>query len=164
MLRHLKQSATIAAIVACVLSIVFWMRSQTWEDTIYYVPPDMSHVHRADGMVGRVIISFSGRLSPVFESGLVVSGRPQDLEHQGADYLGGFFGLALSLEAGGLHISLPYWFLTLLTAAVAIVPNAKHLRHFTLKHLFAASTIVAVTLGLGILATKSTSEFMWLIW
>lgn len=164
MLHRLKQAATIAAIVASALSIVVWMRSHTWQDTIYYVPSDMSHVHRADGMVGRVILSFSGRLSPVFESGLVVSGRPQDRDHQGTDYLRGFFGLALSLEAGGLHISLPYWFLTLLTAAVAILPNARCLRHFGLKHLFAASTLVAVTLSIGIVATKSATEFMWLVW
>src|SRR3954451_23946693 len=143
----LKQSAAIAATVACGLSIVLWMRSQVWQDTIYYVPSHMSRVHRVDTMVGRVIIKFGGWTDPVFESGLLISGEKHDPDRLGADFMSGFFGLAFMRSAGSYLASLPYWFLTLFTAAAAILLNAKHLRRFTLKHLFVASTLVAVTLS-----------------
>jgi hypothetical protein len=61
-------------------------------------------------------------------------------------------------------MSLPYWFLTLLTAAVAVLLNIKRVRQFSLKHAFVAFTLVAVTLGLGIFATNFTTQFLWQIW
>jgi hypothetical protein len=164
MLRVLKQSAAIASILACALSVVLWMRSQAWQDTIYYVPSHMSRVHRVDTMVGRVIVSFGGWTTPVFESGLVMHGERHNPDLLGADFMPGFFGLAFMRSAGSFLVSLPYWFLTLLTAVVAVLLNAKQLRRFGLRQLFVACTLVAVTLGLGIFATKSTTEFMWLIW
>jgi len=165
MLHLLKQSAAIAAIGACALFIVLWIRSQVWQDTIYYVPSHMSRVHRVDTMVGRMIISFGAWTSPVFEPGLLVSGEHRDPRHEGTDFMRGFFGLAFMRSAGGsLLASLPYWFLTSLTAAVALPLNATHLRRFGLRHLFVAFTLVATTLGLGLFATKSTTQFLWLIW
>ena len=140
------------------------MRSQVWQDTIYYVPSHMSRVHRVDTMVGRVIVKFGGWTSPVFESGLVVSGERHDPDHLGGDFMRGFYGLAFMRSAGSLLASLPYWFLTLLTATAAVFLNAKGLCRFGLKHAFFAITLVAVTLGLGIFATKSTTQFLWHIW
>jgi hypothetical protein len=164
MLHLFKQAAAIASIVACALSVVLWMRSQTWQDTIYYVPSHKSRVHRADIMVGRVIIKFGGWTKPVFGPGLVVSGKRHNPEHLGGDFMRGFYGLDYEIGAIGVVASLPYWFLTLLTATAAVFLNAKRFRRFDLKRAFFAITLVAVTLGLGMFATKSTTQFLWHIW
>jgi hypothetical protein len=75
MLRHLRPAASIACLLAAALFVVMWMRSQRWQDTLYYVPPHGSRIYRIDTYVGRAYVGVGAWIPGFAEPALRLSGE-----------------------------------------------------------------------------------------
>lgn len=65
------------------------------------------------------------------------------------------FGFAYkSRRLGAMTIAIPFWFLTLLTAAAGMLLWKDRPYRFTLRGAFVATTFVAVVLGAGVTLTR----------
>jgi hypothetical protein len=161
MLRHLRTAAALAFKFACALAIVMWMRSQRWQDTLYYVPSHGSRIYRIDTYVGRAYIGRGAWIPGFAVPALSLSGELHEDEATGAQPENGFFGLKRGVNEAYTGIYVPYWLLTLLFGSMAVALEVKRITRFGLKQLFVATTFVAIVLGVGLAVTRSGSAFYW---
>jgi hypothetical protein len=161
MLRHLRSVASIASLCACAFFVVMWMRSQQWQDTLYYVPSHGSRIYRIDTYVGRAYVGVGAWIPAFAEPALSLSSDLHASEPATIPIHAGFFGLKWSSSAAYTGAYLPYWLLTLLSGAIFASLNVSQLTRFGLKRLLIATALAACVLGLGAAATTSTTAFHW---
>jgi hypothetical protein len=136
-----------------------WMRSQRWQDTLYYVPPHGSRIYRIDTYVGRAYVGIGAWIPGFAEPALSLSGELHEPWMNSPDV--GFFGLKLSSSAAYSGAYLPYWLLTALCGSIFTILNVTRLTRFGLKGLLIATTLTALVLGLSVAATAATTAFYW---
>ena len=139
--------------------IILWIRSGMWQDTLYYVPAHGSRIYRVDTYSGRAYIGIGAWIPGFAEPALCVSGELLAPSARVVD--SGLLGFELSKSAAYSGVFLPYWLITLLIGATAVVLGAAPRWRFSLKHWLIAATLLALVLGVSIFATRSTDEFYW---
>ena len=136
--RKLRIAWAVACGIACVLLIVLWVRSYSWNDVVWRTSP--SGLQTSIGSDEGTTYIVHGYL-------------PSTPSEQ--QTLWGFTSVESSKERLGFQwksagrltfVHVPYWFLVLISAAFAAIPWIRW--RFNLRTLLIATTLVAVVLGL----------------
>jgi hypothetical protein len=145
--RKLQIAWSVVCGIACVLLIALWVRSYWWVDQI--LGPVFGKRFAAGSMPGALVMGISSDRPISWRLG---SNHSDEWLRLG-DYPSRIWGM-FHFE----HFSFvaPYWFLILLTAAIAAAPWLRWPKRFSLRTLLIAMTLVAVVLGL-IVALYKTS-------
>jgi hypothetical protein len=149
MLRHLLNIASVVCLALCVALLVMWARSYWWEDDFMSLYTSSCEVVGAS-LVGRLAVGAisGGAEPPAFRHTPVTdySSELADLDRSWATFAG--FGIP---KAGtfGLHVVMfPYWCAIAVAAACGFATRPHATYRFTLRHLFIATTFLAVVLGM----------------
>jgi hypothetical protein len=138
MLKYLRIAVTALCLTACVLLSVLWVRSYWWMD--YADIPSGQQLIRLASIPGHVwwdVIDGPG----VWQLGTT----SVEAHIRAGKRLGHGSQLATGFRFESSAGRVPYWFLVILTAAVAAVPWIKW--RFSLRTLLIAMTLVAIGLG-----------------
>jgi hypothetical protein len=155
LIRGLQIAWTAAWGVLCVLLVVLWVRSKTWQDVFTMVAPTDQQFHSALAEDGLVRFTYVPNIYPEtrWES---IHVPLSERSHRVLS--GNYFGFRLNhrnnpwKETTVTTLTAPYWFLTLLSVSFASLPYLPW--KFSLRTLLIATTAVAVILGLVIYATR----------
>jgi hypothetical protein len=145
--RKLRIVFSATWLAACVLLIVFWLRSYWWEDLLHFEPntPTVYAVRSSKGHLfllrsydgrraaGRVLVMRelpSSNLKPLVWHSEITKARTRDV------------------------MLLPFWMPVLLATIFAVLPWIHWAKRFSLRTLFIATTLVAVVLGLAVYAAR----------
>jgi hypothetical protein len=147
LIRSLKTAFSVTCGVACVLLIVFWVRSYWWRDLLYLnlTTPTAYAVCTSKGELvllrsydgnrgqGQVLVLRelpSNQRRPLLWYAEKIEGRTRDA------------------------ISLPLWMPVLLSTTFAVIPWIPWSKRFSLRTLLIATTLVAVMLGVIIVLSR----------
>ncbi len=147
-LQYFRITWTVFCGIACVLLIALWVRSYWWLDMLQ-VPVSVRDK--------ATFISCQGtqRVTKLRSSSSVVTLTSQPTSLVAIAKPDNAFGFEAKRFASGFSITVPQWFLTSTIAALAAVPWIRKLKwHFSLRTLLIATTLVAVMLGVVVLAVK----------
>ena len=140
-LRYLRIAFSATCLAACVLLIVFWVRSYWWEDVLYFEPntPTVYAVRSSNGQLF-LLRSYDGRRA----DGRVLVMRELPSSHLKPLVWHSEITKARTRDA----MLLPFWMPVLLAATFAALPWIHWAKRFSLRTLLIATTLVAVVLGL----------------
>jgi hypothetical protein len=144
--RKLRIAWSVVCLIACVLLIVLWVRSYSYQQSLYAHFPVGGYL-QITGCEGVIeIIVNDEKLPP----GL----RFNDDAFRGRKVLPWSFGFTPRSRFGGWRIdcNVPYWFAVALGVACSVVPWLPS--RFKLRTLLIATTLVAVVLGLIVWAAR----------
>jgi hypothetical protein len=163
--RKLRIAFSAACLIACVLLIVLWVRSNWWEDNIqgswFRIPTtQMSftsnrgtvRIERIDPPHGSAIpwfwithwIGLNNVLGDAEYGSRLVPATPKIV----------FLGFGLGHEFIGHFVDVPYWGPVLLSAALALLPWIRWSKRFSLRTMLIATTLVALVLGAIVYVTR----------
>jgi hypothetical protein len=138
LVRALRIAWSVAWGIACALLIVLWARSYTWTNSISHASAN-SEIGAWSDSGGVVFERFQNVGVAHWQFGNhLISNDEQARNHPS-------FGVDRSF-AGSIAIYVPYWFLVLISAALAAIAWLPW--RFSLRTLLIAMTLVAVGLGL----------------
>ena len=145
MLKYLRIGVTALGLTACVLLIALWVRSYWWVDVA-----DLRRVE-IESAAGAIQFAYWGSYMP--ETWNLESFRiegPIPIEK------------LLSLPTWGWHdsvvsdsavVTFPHWFPILVLGVIATLPWTSWSRRFSLRTLLIATTLIAVGLGVIVMAS-----------
>jgi hypothetical protein len=147
--RKLRIAWSVACGIACVLLIALWVRSHAIRDSAFW--PRNKFGMEMNSMKGHVVLfvvfqPFADEQTKILHEKIT----PNDELRVKC----GILGFAYDSEPDRFSIHVPFWFLALALTAVAAAPWIRWSRRFTLRTLLIATTLVAVALGLAVLATR----------
>ena len=146
MLKYLRIALTALSLTACVLLVALWVRSYWKIDEIGGISPNGLVAFLLD----RGVIGYGWETSP--RSILNVERWYREVRYPAQYPMPGTLGFYYGTPTPGLTcVTLPYWFIVLVTAATAISPWLPWSKRFSLRTLLIATTLVAV--GMGIVVT-----------
>jgi hypothetical protein len=143
--RKLRIAWSVGCVIACVLLIVFWVRSYWWADT-------------ASNLLGHYLFSLHGNV--VIDDAIGFEFADGKAVYFGAGPIGPFFTMSFPLAnvaalREGSGVAVPYWTLILPFAVLAATAWLRQLpRRFTVRTLLITTTLVAVVLGLAVYASR----------
>ena len=154
MLKYLRIAVTALSVTACVLLVALWVDSFWWLhslNTRYYrlqvtvatlrgvvgINVDTNQTSSGPGTPPQVYWRFSTFPSSERNYGLVTD-RLRVIS---------FLEFRWVHDKSIYEADVPFWFLTLLTAAISPLPLLRWKRRFSLRTLLIATTLVAVALG-----------------
>jgi hypothetical protein len=139
--RKLRTAWSVAWGVVAVLLIALWVRSYWWSDVVWVITSTCDA--KTDSSNGGTTIS----IFMDSERQVANEWKRNSYRHNAAmrppDATWKF---AVYITRRGLDASLPHWFYLLVTGLIAAAPWLP--RHFSLRTLLIATTLVAVVLGL----------------
>ena len=135
MLRYLKIAVSVICLMACVLLIVLWVRSYTWEDSTCFLPG-----HIIASLQGKLIVDGGANYTYVNDEVFVSRHLTFDISSISTD------GIVATPTGSG--ISIPYWFPVVLTTALSAAPWIRWSWRFSLRTLLITMTLIAMVLGL----------------
>jgi hypothetical protein len=146
-LRYLRIAFSATCLIACVLLIVLWIKSNWCADCVVHIKSGIqTTIAAANGVV--VIRRVNLRGAPIVIPDLnwthTASYPPSDYRRPGFIRRPGF----------DLQIQSPVWVPVLLMAAFTIAPWIKWSKRFSLRTLLIATTLVALVLGLAVWASR----------
>ena len=147
--RFLRYAVTALSVMACVLLVALWVRSYWWWDGIYG-PGAPSAVSSLQGRLHFVFQDFA--IPPV---GWTVTSREVETLGDNRPRLSGWessSGFDVEVQDDLTVIAVPNWFLVALLGTISAVPWVKSFRRFSLRTLLIATTLVAVGLGIIVMA------------
>jgi hypothetical protein len=159
--RKLRIAWSVVCGIACVLLIVLWIRSYTWEDRIQEnwlrVRWSQTSFLSKQGTVRISVLgpSLGGAIPSTWEKTRIDSPpyRPPDrfgwtwiIEPAKPEFT--VLGFGWGYEILGTFVDVPYSFLIVLSATLSAVPWIGWSNRFTTRTLLIATTLVAVVLGL----------------
>jgi hypothetical protein len=178
MLKYLRIAVTALSLTACVFLIALWVRSYWWNDIArcplasMLIDPSVKKyaTQKINGEqsfhVSQLLVvhSFGGRL--MLQAGGqsleapgwfpsywgVISYSYKDLNPRRDQWRPPAFGYGFDRD--GRKIRFPYWFAVVLIATFAVIPWFPWSRHFSLRTLLIATTLVAVGLSVIVALTK----------
>jgi hypothetical protein len=173
MFCRLRLIAAVTCFVTCALFVVLWMRSYRWSDAanICYAS-GQTVVAQGQSIPGNHFISTNtalGNVSFYYEPAyhLPIGAFPARPVRTGIDVhssnvadewwwkKANTFGFAYkSRPQGAMTIAIPFWFLTLLTAAAGTLLWMQRPYRFTLRGALVATTFIAVVLGTGVALSR----------
>jgi hypothetical protein len=152
LVRWLRIALSVWWGILCVLLVVLWVRSYHYS-TQYQHSFSTTHCVTSETQVGTVYISWRvGNSNKNLRQGFIVreidDATRATLEriHSQNDTLGFAFGHRAGPPADIRGMTLPYWFLVLLTATLAPLPWFPW--KYSLRTLLIATTLIAIVLGL----------------
>jgi hypothetical protein len=134
--RYLRIAFSATCLIACVLLIVLWVRSQ-------------HHLDSANGpLLGKELIATSrnGGVALGWGNRSISKWHVKHVKEPTSSREGYTYVLGFGVNAAIPAIFVPHWFTVLLSAFLAIAPWLRW--RFTLRTLLIATTLVAVVLGL----------------
>jgi hypothetical protein len=145
--RKVRIAWSVACVVACVLLIALWVRSNWWLDEIWITLPS----NRALGFIsaancGSIGIQQRGSDKSVYTGGY---SRAELQKEQKSSRIFRGFSIARNTDPASF-INMPYWFLVLVFAAL---PWLRW--RFSLRTLLIATTLIAAGLGLAVYVTRN---------
>jgi hypothetical protein len=151
MLRYLRTAVSVVSVICCLLIIVLWVRSiHTW-DRCYW--PRQSNGVQLNSDTGHVVLIVGPR-APGSPNYFLVGHQPST-DISGTFYDDDILGFYFERSSGGFRLDVPFWFLSLAIAGVAVAPWIRQLpRRFSLRTLLIGTTIIALALGLIIYAAR----------
>jgi hypothetical protein len=163
--RCSRYLAAAGCLLACTGFTALWMRSYVWFDSLYWAWPDGRTIVRIESYMGRPH-GLYGRSSRRFaEPGMVTGATlladdPFDYDYTGPHVLGFQWGKSGVKD----HLAVPYWFLSGCTGAAGGLLLLGGWRRFSLRAAMVATTLVAVVLGLSVMATEMAGPYQRLHW
>jgi hypothetical protein len=153
MLRKLRISFSVGCGAVCVLLILLWVRSYWRSDSVFYFNPGLLFgVHSKQGIV-RPVYSSNHEL-PVAAG----TSKWQIRNEVVRDFVDGAriprlqpFRLYNRFPSS-IFVTIPYWFLIVVVATIGASPWLP--RHFSLRTLLFATTLVALLLGSIVYAVR----------
>jgi hypothetical protein len=145
MLRHLRFVPAVAFALLAVAFVGLWVRSYQACDCIRYIPSRDSAAITTSykGMVW--LMAFEA-VPLTGELGWSLSSDPATDDLAGVSATGGLgFSTHRSRRVG--RVSIPYWFLTLLSLGLAALFAFKPITRFTVRGLLLTTTLLAAVLG-----------------
>src|SRR4051794_512322 len=141
LVRGIKITWTVFCGIACVLLIVLWVRSYwRWDAAWKFTPATELDI---DTQNGEAFLRYFSPPVSTMKTTIGVGTKPAlDIDVMPPNSHAGF-----CFRRGGQSIGLfvPFWFLTLITAPLAVAPWITW--RFTLRTLLIVTTLVAVVLG-----------------
>ena len=134
---------SVACGVACVLMVVFWVRSYWWIDEAAGPTPDGYVIFLASS-VGDLEFGRELNNRREWPSWTVAHGQAQS-SNRWPGARGSKFEWRWS--AIGIYCRVPFWFPVLGAAVCSLLPWVGRARRFSLRTLLVATTLVAVVLG-----------------
>jgi hypothetical protein len=140
----MRIAVTALSLTACLLLLALWVRSTSRYDNIVITVPNFCRA---------VTWSIDGTLILTMKYGGTASAGWQismnRISARGGEFL---YGFNLQSHPGGWFCTVPHWFALLLSMIFAAVPWIHWSRRYSLRTLLIATTLVAVGLGLSVLA------------
>jgi hypothetical protein len=164
-LRFARVLAAALCLFACAGFAALWMRSYVWRDSLYWAWPDGRRLIRVDSFMGRPHLFHNRSSRPFLGPGLLTSAErladdPFDYDYTGPHVMGFRVGKFSSWD----HVAVPYWFLTASTAVAVWRLVLGGWRRFSLRAAIVATTLVAVVLGVSVMATEMTRPYQRTHW
>ena len=164
--RKLRIAWSLAWGIACLSLIALWIRSYSQWDKVC-VKLNAEHYMLFRSVFGQLAVGYLGeneKARPTFEwamynnpqvdkQGWVIANLPGSTWLVSRELVRGRLGFNIFANAFDLEITMPHWFLVMLTALVAGVSWLPW--RFSLRTLLIATTLVAVGLGLAIYANRN---------
>ena len=166
--RKLRIAWSVACAIACVLLIVLWVRS-TWQGEARLFKWSEKQRFAVMSLLGEVGVAYvrdadnvgidpSRKLdweeNPYYPySGINRTAYPH-ITGRNPPFKARFRWGSPRWYQGLWYVGAPYWFLTIATASIAIVPWIRPSRRFSLRTLLIVTTLIAVVLGLAIYAAR----------
>ncbi len=147
-LRYLRIAFSATCLIACVLLIVFWVRSYWWIDALFGLgsAPQYFAVGSEHG-----VISVTGNpnlLALLSAANWKLEGFPPGPKPAQSGFLGFYYETS---QQQGTRLRFPICFLVILSVTAGAAP---WIRRFSLRTLMIATTLVAVVLGLIVWAVR----------
>src|SRR3954447_11081309 len=150
--RKLRTAWSVIWGLACVLLVVFWVRSYWWRDMVFARNPDVGSTYAAS-LQGKLRVSLfrEHRNSPTDFSRWGANSAPAEemaisLEKSPMPKRRCALGFELMNYWNPFAFAIPSWFLVPASLLAAVLPWISW--RFTLRSLLIATTLVAVVLGL----------------
>ena len=144
MLKHLRIAVTALSLTACVVLVTLWVRSYSYWDGLVYGGSDSDCTLHSES--GGLRIYYRRNLPYTFETGF--ESGPADKQWRW--HLD--FDLSYHEHPGFYMVCFPHWMPALVLAAVAAIPWLRWSKRFSLGTLLIATTLIAVGLGIIVMA------------
>jgi hypothetical protein len=145
--RKLRIAFSAACAISCLLMIVFWVRSWDIQDSTKNWYGDEWKYEIPGQRIFKVLANRGAvRLSTARFIGYWTISVPEE------DTL--VLGFGIRNDPPSLCVRIPCWFLVALPAGLAAVPWFRWSNRFSLRTLLIATTLLAVSLGLAVYATR----------
>jgi hypothetical protein len=162
MLKYLRIAVTALSLTACVLLIALWVRSYwsyDWLGNLSFIPQG-NDLHPKDGCLfesanGVLVVLYIGSVPESYSGVRRLIGRSPPLANlrvtgdEGESTWNGF--RAKVYPNGIIRVSVPHWFLALVTGTAAALSWNKW--RFSLRTLLIATTLVSLGMGTVIYLT-----------
>lgn len=167
--RHFRRLSATACFALCALAVVLWIHSYYASDhvNICYdagksvaMGAQQAPAYRlASANTSLGIVSF--HVNPAHAVPIELGGVRTGVHYHSAEVSDEWwwkreakFGFAYRPARGGHLLAVPFWFLTLLTAAAGTLLWMQRPYRFTLRGALVATTLVAWVLGLGVIFNR----------
>jgi len=145
-IQYVRIAVTALSLMACVLCIALWVRSNWYVDEVWFPLPG----NRGLGFVSAENCGSIGIQKRESNPSSYIVGY-NSVALPIVDYeLRTFPGFFLTLESDVAYLNVPYWFLVLLSALAAVCAWTSW--QFSLRTMLIATTLVAVGLGVIVLS------------
>src|SRR5688500_133070 len=140
--RYIRIAVTALSLTACVFLVALWVRSYWWHDIVAcgITSKDAIRIDSTNGGLSLIHVSLHG-FPATFEKWDVASiwSPSQGLFPIG--FAESYAGFSIKFT-DGFSLSVPYWFLVPLFAALGTLTYTSKLRRFSLRTLLIATTLV----------------------
>ena len=158
--RKLRIEWSVACVVACTLTVAFWVRSYRTVDIVCCHIP-FANLVAVDSLFGELHIAsdYTKPSSPwKWDSeSLVNENRARAYRDDPMNESPNRIGLGFTHPRTYTIFSTPYWLLALLASLFGIVPWMRYIKwRFTLRMLLFATTLVGLTLGVYVYFSTKT--------
>jgi hypothetical protein len=150
--RKLRIAWSLVSLIACALLIALWVRSYSWDDSLY-IPPFDQASFSLQSSCGHVFLKVDDVPTEADLHWSLETSEADDVHSSEKVNNGVKAGFAiLDLRPFGWIALCPHWFLVTLCFAFGAAPWLRW--RFTLRTLLIATTLVAVVLGLIVYASR----------
>jgi hypothetical protein len=151
-IRYLRIVVTAMSLTACMLLVALWVRSYwryDWFGNLSFIPQGNNSLPKDGCLVesanGVLIVLYIGKVRESY-SGVSRLIGSSDWRVTGDEWESAWNGFRAKVYPNGIiRVSVPHWFLALLTGTAAALSWSKC--RFSLRTLLIATTLVAVVLG-----------------
>jgi hypothetical protein len=165
MLKYTLIAVTALSLTACVLLIALWVRSYWWSDVVggYLSEAVTIRFHSVSGQLtfhlypDENLWRWKWKRQSAEQYAKLLDDIIQEAARMG-DIIAPQPKFALSRTNNHLYLKAPYWFLVSSFGTLATIAALPWIRwHFSLRTLLIATTLVAVGLGIVVVAMRSTA-------
>jgi hypothetical protein len=147
--RYIRIAVTALSLTACVLLVALWVRSYCWCDSMV-VQLSRTNGLGVSSIEGRILLKYSAHWDTQITTWKVFS---VSMSEELRDFvLHSWPSFGITWDSGSVEGAVRHWCLTVLTAAIAAASWTCGNWRFSLSTLLIAMTLVAVGLGIIVVA------------